>query len=373
MVFRRTGGKSLYFQARTETGYKQLSTGTPNRTLANKIAGMWDALAVDHRAWDLLTPVLAGQRSLGRLYDLWAETRGQVAEMRRRLNDVDLEPLVADWVPVHARSVKNADSTAHALARLRKLLPAGQPRLASTVTPAWLSGRLADYEGKRNTIRAVHSAWSVFFDYCTTVRGLFDVNPMARVPRPALETPPIQFYDLDVVERIVAAQPDAPRRAVMALAYGGALDVSTSLGLTRSLFDPGAHEVRAAGTKAASRDRVCRLEDWAWPVVWEYVRDLLPTAPLFPTLNRWTVSDWHRETVEALGLTPALPLRNARHHWAVMNLRAGVPVAVVQHQLGHGTAKLTLDTYGAFIPTGADRARWGRHVTEQETKRREAR
>ena len=49
---------------------------------------MWKALALEHRAWDLLEPVLTGSRSeraarLGRLYDLWVSTRYNVTEMRR--------------------------------------------------------------------------------------------------------------------------------------------------------------------------------------------------------------------------------------------------------------------------------------------------
>jgi len=68
------------------------------------------------------------------------------------------------------------------------------------------------------------------------------------------------------------------------------------------------------------------------------------------------VSDWHRETVKELRL-PVYPLKNARHHWAVLRLRAGVPIHVVQNQLGHSTAKLTLDTYGRWLPRSEDRAR----------------
>jgi integrase len=62
-------------------------------------------------------------------------------------------------------------------------------------------------------------------------------------------------------------------------------------------------------------------------------------------------------------------MKNARHHWAVRMLRSGAPVAVVQRQLGHATAKLTLDTYGQFLPLGADRDRWEQVATDYETDR----
>jgi integrase len=72
--------------------------------------------------------------------------------------------------------------------------------------------------------------------------------------------------------------------------------------------------------------------------------------------------------LKALGL-PHMKLHNARHHWAVTRLRAGVPVAVVQQQLGHSTPVLTLRTYGAFIPTGQDRAKWEAQTTQDSARR----
>jgi integrase len=73
--------------------------------------------------------------------------------------------------------------------------------------------------------------------------------------------------------------------------------------------------------------------------------------------------------VSELELTPRLTVHQARHHWAVTALRAGVPVAIVQHQLGHSTAVLTLQTDGAFIPQGQDRAHWA-DVVQQDQERR---
>ena len=89
------------------------------------------------------------------------------------------------------------------------------------------------------------------------------------VARPAEEASPIRYYELDAVERIVGAQPTLQRRALLAFQYGAAVEVSVTLGLTRGDFDPARREVRAAGTKAITRDRLVRVADWAWPVVWE--------------------------------------------------------------------------------------------------------
>lgn len=99
---------------------------------------------------------------------------------------------------------------------------------------------------------------------------------------------------------------------------------------------------------------------------------------LFPGWNRWTLSDWHRETVGwdeergvGLNLPARYPLHAARDHWAVMRLRSGAPIAVVQLQLGHGNPTLTRKKYGRFIPSGADRDRVEQAVTAYETRRRQ--
>jgi integrase len=82
------------------------------------------------------------------------------------------------------------------------------------------------------------------------------------------------------------------------------------------------------------------------------------------------MSRWHSETLKGLEL-PHLALHNARHHWAVTHLRAGVPLELVRRQLGHSTPVLTLKTYGAFIPSGEDRAKWDGVVAADQARRRE--
>ncbi len=365
MVYKRKGGKSLYFQARIPGNrWKQLSTGAPRKVLADRIASMWEQLAVEHRAWDLLEHVLTGRLAIGTLYDVWTSTRYNPVEMRRRLADRDVVPLVEDWHAVYRRQHPDTDSPQHALAQVRFLLPEGSKRLVSEVTTEWLTERLYVYPGKPGTLKKVHSSWSVFFAYCTKVRGLFGANPVEAVDPPTVRKAPVRFYELDAVQRIVDAQETPARRALVAFLYGTATEVSVALGLTRSDLDAARREVRAAGTKAHTRDRVSLVADWAWPIVWDYARRHLPTAKLWP-YTRWTVSDWHRATAIALELEP-LPLKNARHHWAIRMLRAGTPVAVVQQQLGHATAKLTLDTYGAFMPSAADRAQWEAAATRYD-------
>lgn len=369
MVFRRRGSAKFSFQARTETGRRQLPTGTTNRVLAQKIAAMWEQLAEGERAFDLLNRVLDGTLKVTRLFDLWQETRGSVPAIRRLLEDVDLEPFVTPWERLY--QAQRPKSLRKNLQRLRWLVPAGQVLPRSTVTTAWLTERLYAYPGKPGTRRGVHSAWSVFFAYLTDVHGLFEVNPMARVKRPPPAPQTIRFFEIEQVEQIVRAQMTPELQAFFAIAYGTGIETGVTLNLTRGDFHPVDHEIRAAGTKTHTRDRMARVTDWAWNVVWGYAVHLpFSSSRLFPLSWRDDqVSRWHAETLKQLKL-PHYPLHNARHHWAVTHLRGGMPLEAVRRQLGHSTPTLTLKTYGQFLPSGEDRAKWEAMVAADLERRR---
>jgi integrase len=153
---------------------------------------------------------------------------------------------------------------------------------------------------------------------------------MDKVSRPGVQESPTRFYELDAVERIVAYQPIPEPRALFALLYGTGIEVSVALALTRADVWEGTKEIRAAGTKADTRDRVCRVADWAWAMVGDHSRTVFPGVRLWPAeWNRWTVSDWHRETVGwdeerrlGLNLPTRYPLHCARDHWAVRAARS---------------------------------------------------
>jgi len=83
------------------------------------------------------------------------------------------------------------------------------------------------------------------------------------------------------------------------------------------------------------------------------------------TIDRWKASDYHRERLRAFGL-PALRLHDSRHHWAVENLRAGVPVELVARQLGHRDATMVLKVYGRFIPHDVEWAYWRERLAERQ-------
>lgn len=383
MTFRRGARPSWYFTGRTRTGWEQLCTFVKDRRLADKIEAMWGELAEDHRAFDVLDRVLSGELTAAALYDLWRSegVNRSLALLRQHLKDVDLAPVVAEFLGIYGKRFPGA--VGHVAAHLRYLIPEGELFLASTATGDYLTQRLYEHGHQRgergawrpssqNTLRKVHASWSSFFGYCVSPKRLYSVSPMLEVDRPPVKQAPVEFYDLETIERIIAWQPTPERRAVLALLYGGAIESSLALAVTRADLEPATQELRVPGTKARTRDRVCRLETWAWALVWAHARTLLPAARLFPV--EWTrhqVHDWHGEAIRALGLRYLKPYAS-RHAWAARWLKAGTPVEVVQKQLGHASPMLTLTLYGQFRPGASDRAEWESKVTANERQRREA-
>jgi integrase len=268
---------------------------------------------------------------------------------------VDLTALVPEYLSIYASGGRKEDTLQHVKQALVWLLPSGSSVRASGATADWLTQRLAEYQASDSTRRKIHSEWRGFFDYVVRIKRTMSFNPMLNVRRPSPRRPGVEFYESEDVRRIIQHQPTPERAALIAFCYGTGVEVSTALGIRRSDLNPAEKTVRAVGTKTATRDRVVRVDDWAWTHLWSIAQNKIGQALIFPDgWSRWTASDWHRETVRDLGLTPAYPLKNARHHWAATHLRAGYPIYEVQRQLGHASPQLTLTVYGRFIPSAAD-------------------
>jgi integrase len=126
--------------------------------------------------------------------------------------------------------------------------------------------------------------------------------------------------------------------------------------------------VRGRGTKASTRDRICRIADWAWPFVEKHWRGLLPGERAFRGIDRWQAGDVHRERLRALGLEGYL-LHDARHHWAVRMARAGAPFELIARQLGHRDVAMVAKVYGRFKPDTEERDRWERVAATRDAEK----
>lgn len=367
-MFRRSGRPNWYAKLRTQTGWVSVCLSTPNRALAGRMETVWETLATAHRAWDLLDRVIDGDLKIGVLYDLWVSTKGNVGAIREQLADELLGPHVNAFLKAYESGGRVEGSVQNVTTHLRWLIPPNSPMVKSGATAVYLTRRLAEYPGGRNTRRKVHTSWSVFFTYCTSIAKLYTTNPMAEVERPRRYKPPVRFYEPEEVGRIIAALSSPSMRAIVALMYGTGIEVSVAIPFRKRDFREVARgsrvygEVRAPGTKEHTRDRLCIVASWAWQIVKDYMADLHPADRLWPDMYRTSPEHAHRRVVRALDLEPRYPLYNSRHHWAATRLRAGMPLELVQKQLGHASPRTTLEDYGQFLPSGADRAMWERRA-----------
>ena len=150
--------------------------------------------------------------------------------------------------------------------------------------------------------------------------------------------------------------------------HGSGIEVSVVLSLKRRDVDLGQRQVQAHGTKTAARDRIVTVEPWVMPYLRRHARRLLPNAPLYPGLNRWTVSDKHREVCKALEIED-YQLRDSRHTYAVRAIKHGAPFEVVAQQLCHADTSMGVRVYGRFTPS-TELMRIGIKSPKRKTKRR---
>jgi integrase len=180
-----------------------------------------------------------------------------------------------------------------------------------------------------------------FTKYLLEVGILFS-NPLRDVSAPPAADPRCQFLELPDVLRMVD---------------GAGLEVSAILSLVDADVDHSTRRVRARGTKAWTRDRLARVADWAWPMVAEHLATVLPGERIFRGLDRWGVSEAHRQRLRALELA-GYRLHDARHHWAVRMARPGAPFELIARQLGHRDVQMVAKVYGRFKPDTEERDRW---------------
>ncbi|MGZ6563966.1 MAG: tyrosine-type recombinase/integrase [Solirubrobacteraceae bacterium] len=176
-----------------------------------------------------------------------------------------------------------------------------------------------------------------------------------RVPRNKdLRYPP----DPPTVEEIIAvmlaagASPDGLRlRGIIVVLWRAGLRISEALALTETDLDPDRGALRIRHGKGGKRREV-GMDRWAWTQVkpWLEFRAGLPVGALFcilrgPTRGRPSAaagirSQLHRVAREA-GVRRRFAPHQLRHARAVEMSREGVPLLVIQRQLGHADLGIT--------------------------------
>jgi integrase len=352
-------------------GWRKVSLSTKHLGTARRICEMLDALGPEEeRAWDILATIRQGGESAASLYDRWTVCGKSVSALRRALERVDLEQMVDTFL---AAAHCSDDTKAHYRAHLRRLFPKGTPFDASGFTVARVQRFVDDLKMSPASKRKAGASLRTFANWLVR-RGLLASNPVREIRLPSNPPARKHFLDTPDAQLLADAQP-SPYRELSALLAGSGIEVSVALRLRRRDVDMRTKEVRAAGTKTHTRDRVVRVADWAWPYVLRAMRDKKADARLFESIpDRWLAGDQHRAAASTLAkqspVFDGYTMRDHRHTYAVRQIRAGVPVEVVARQLGHANSTLVQTVYGRFAPSHHERDRWERLATQAEKARR---
>ena len=163
---------------------------------------------------------------------------------------------------------------------------------------------------------------------------------------------PPTVEEIIAVMRATGEDPDGLRlRALIVVLWRAGLRISEALSLTESDLDPGRGAVLVRRGKGGKRREV-GMDRWAWEQLtpWLTMRQSMPVGALFcvlrgPTRGRPSSPAGVRVQLRDAALQAGVRRRFAphqlRHAHAVEMSREGVPLVVIQRQLGHANLGIT--------------------------------
>jgi site-specific recombinase XerD len=140
-------------------------------------------------------------------------------------------------------------------------------------------------------------------------------------------------------------------RALIAVLWRAGLRISEALALAESDLEPGRGSVLVRHGKGGRRREV-RMDDWGWEHLrpWIESRVGLPVGPLFCVISgetrgqTWSaalVRSRLRQLAVSAGVRRRFAPHQLRHAHAVEMAREGVPLNMIQRQLGHANLGIT--------------------------------
>lgn len=140
-------------------------------------------------------------------------------------------------------------------------------------------------------------------------------------------------------------------RALIAVLWRAGLRISEALALAESDLEPGRGSVLVRHGKGGRRREV-GMDDWGWEHLrpWIESRVALPVGPLFCVISgetrgqAWSAAQVRsrlRQLAVSAGVRRRFAPHQLRHAHAVEMAREGVPLNVIQRQLGHPNVGIT--------------------------------
>ena len=149
-------------------------------------------------------------------------------------------------------------------------------------------------------------------------------------------------------------------RALIVLLWRSGLRISEALALEERDLDPASGSITVRRGKGGRR-RIVGMDPWAWTQLkrWDSIREQLPPGPYFciisgPTSGRPLSASSAREQLRNLqrrcGIRRRIAPHQFRHCHAVELVREGVPVHILQRQLGHANLAVTTVYLSSVAP-----------------------
>lgn len=224
--------------------------------------------------------------------------------------------------------------------------------------------------------RSVRSIVKVVFagvlDYAVKARYLM-TNPARDVAMPKTEYRDLVFLDIHEIETLADAAQDIGR-PVDALIIRFQSYVGTRINETFALqvgdldLRNGTARIRRTWKNSATKQhlgppksgkaRTVAIPKFLIQPLREQIKGQAETAYVFRSVkgkhindHNWRRTIWHKAVKKAglqdvEGLTP----HSLRHSYAAIAIKAGADVKILQRQMGHSSATLTLDVYGFLFP-----------------------
>jgi site-specific recombinase XerD len=163
---------------------------------------------------------------------------------------------------------------------------------------------------------------------------------------------PPTVEEIILVMREAGPGPYADRlRGLIAILWRAGLRISEALALTETDLDPKTGSVLVRAGKGGKR-RMVGMDHWAWEHVvrWTEHRIQLPVGPLFcilagPTRGRgWSATAARgelRRLAAQAGVRRRFAPHQLRHAHAIEMAHEGIPLPIIQRQLGHAHLGIT--------------------------------
>lgn len=304
--------------------------------------------------------------------EMWLRSKNHVSEGVRDRYECELRVYVNPrWAETPIGSIGIDD-----IAKWVSALSTGDYPVNLTARRTEGDGREEIRKPKALSPRSVKSIVKVVFagvlDYAVKTHYLM-ANPARDVEVPKSEYRDLVFLDIHEIEALAAAAESVGRpvdgliirfqsyvgtriNESFALQVGD-LDLDHRKARIRRTWKNGAKAQRL-GPPKSGKPRTVAIPGFLIGALRAQVKGLPDTAYVFRAIrgghindHNWRRKVWHK-AVELAGLqdVQGLTPHSLRHSYAAIAIKAGADVKILQRQMGHASASLTLDVYGFLFP-----------------------